>query len=442
MPRNQRKNDELAILVGQSCKKIGVELAYKGYVIIGNGAAGISAVEALRQEDADTPITIVSHEPCLSYSKVLLHHYIDGGIDENGLFIRSEEFYRDLGIKLVLGLKADTIDPDRHEIHLEDDSTIGFERLLIATGSRPWIPSISGIDDEATFTMWTLDDARRLHQTVRTSRSVVIVGGGFVGMHALTAMVNCGLKVTVVDIADRIMPQSLDSQSANLLRSHLEAQGVELFLDVKPTEIRDTGSEKALILEDGREVQGDTIIVATGSTPNIGPAENTPIAKNIGLLVDDYMRTNYKQIYAAGDVAEVTDFLTGQKRILGLWTAAFEQGRIAGFNMAGKRTPYLGGIAMNSIDVLGLSVVTIGDTLLAEDSNGFSKIVYANQTNNIYRKFLFQEEALVGAILVGYSEDAGIIHNIIKAQIKIDRDEGGFGFGSLRNRAHYFMYGG
>jgi nitrite reductase (NADH) large subunit len=184
------------------------------------------------------------------------------------------------------------------------------------------------------------------------------------------------------------------------------------------------------------------MIVATGATPNIGPAENTAIMKNIGLIVDDYMRTNYKQVYAAGDVAEVTDFLTGQKRILGLWTAAFEQGKIAGLNMAGKRTPYLGGIAMNSIDVLGLSVVTIGDTLLAEDSNGFSKAVYAKQQSNIYRKLFFKEEVLVGAILIGYSEDAGIIHNIIQSQIKIDRSEGGFGFGSLRNRAHFFMYGG
>lgn len=414
----------------------------KGYVIIGNGAAGISAVEALRQEDDDTPITIVSHESCLSYSKVLLHHYVDGEIDENGLFIRSEEFYRDLGIKLMLGVKADTIDPDSHAVHLEDDSTIGFDRLLIATGSCPWIPSIRGINDEATFTMWTLDDARRLHHTVRTGRNVVIVGGGFVGMHALNAMVNCGLKVTVVDIADRIMPQSLDSQSTDLLRGHLEARGVGLFLGVKPTEIRDRGSEKALILEDGREVRGDTMIVATGATPNIGPAEKGPIARNIGLIVDDYMRTNYKEIYAAGDVAEVTDCLTGQKRILGLWTAAVEQGRIAGLNMAGKHTPYLGGIAMNSIDVLGLPVVTIGDTLLAEDSDGFSKIVYASKQSKIYRKFLFKEEALVGAILIGYSEDAGIIRNIIKAQIKIGRSEGGFGFGSLRNRSHYLMYGG
>ena len=430
--------------MGVGVKLIGLKnLAKKKYLIIGNGAAGISAAEAIRSVDKDIHITVISEEPCPAYSKVLLHNYIGGEVDEGVLFSRPERFYTDFQIEPLFGVKVNKIFPDERMIRLANGSELKFDKLLLATGSSPWKPNIKGIDQRGIYTLWTIDDARRIRSSLRGCRNVIVMGGSFVGMQALHSLLEYGLKITVVDIADHIMPRSLDSESSRIVQRYLEEKGVKFLLGFRPVEIQHFASTKrVLILEDGRSVPGDIIIVTTGAKPNIGLTEGSSIERNGGLLVDESMRTNYPGIFAAGDIAEVFDCLTGTRKIFGLWTTAVEQGKIAGLNMAGKNVAYPGGMDMNTIEVLGLPIITIGKTAIKRDFDQWKEEVFVHPRKRVYRKFLFEKDRLVGAILIGHVEDAGMVGNLIRSRRKIDHGECHFCLGFSSPRRTYLPYAG
>lgn len=406
-------------------------------VIIGNGAAGTSAAEAIRWADPEADITVISEESCLAYSKVLLHYYVGGEIGEEGLYIRSEKFYRDLGITPLLGVKVKKIFPEDRVILLTDEPNLKFDDLLIATGSSPVKPSIKGVDQGGIHTLWTLNDAKKIRSSLKGCGEAIVIGGSFVGIQAVDALMEFGLKTTVVDIMDRIMPRTLDVESSQLVQKYLEEKGVRFSLGIRPIEIQDFKErKKALLLEDGKSLTGDIVIVTTGARPNVEIVEGSPIERNVGILVDETMRTNWSNIFAAGDVAEGLDVLTGTRRTFGLWTTAVDQGKIAGLNMAGENVVYAGGLDMNSVDVMGLPLVTIGKTIKGKN-NGWREEIFAHARKGIYRKLLFEKDCLVGAILMGYVEDAGLIGHLIRSGSKSGRGECYFSFGLSKLREIY-----
>ncbi len=406
-------------------------------VILGNGAAGTSAAEAIRSVDPEAGITVISEEPCLAYSKVLLHHYIGGEIGEEGLYIRSEKFYRDLGITPLLGVKVKKIFPEDRVILLADESNLKFDELLIATGSSPVRPPIKGVDRDGIHTMWTLNDAKKIRSSLKGCREAIVIGGSFVGIQAVDALMEFGLRITVVDIMDRVMPRTLDVESSQWVQKYLEEKGVRFSLGVRPVEIKDFKErKKALLLEDGKSLTGDMVIVTTGARPNVGVVEGSPIERNVGILVDETMRTNWPNIFAAGDVAEGLDALTGTRKIFGLWTTAVDQGKIAGLNMAGENVVYTGGLDMNAVDIMGLPLVTIGKTTQGRN-NGWREEIFPHVRKGVYRKLLFEKDCLVGAILMGYVEDAGLIGHLIRSGGKSGRGESYFSFGLSKLREIY-----
>ena len=269
-------------------------MSKKRCVIIGNGAAGINAAEALRSADRHAGITIISNEPVNAYSKVLLHYYIDSQINKEDLFIRSDKFYRDQNIQTILGAKVETIYPDEQRICLSDGSEIEYDTLLIATGSVPYIPAIDGVHLDGVSTMWTLADAREIRRSLQNSRQAIIIGGSFIGMQALDMLKGKGLNVTVVDLADRIMPHILDEKGSAILRRFLEEKDITFFLGTRPAAIKDIGEgKKTLDLEDGTQIVADFRILSVGARPNIDFLKDSSLNKNTGLVVDEYMRTNY-----------------------------------------------------------------------------------------------------------------------------------------------------
>ena len=406
-------------------------------VIIGNGAAGISAAEAIRWADPEAEITVISEEPCLAYSKVLLHHYIGGEIEEEGLYIRTEKFYTDLGIHPLLGVKVKKIFPGDRTILLADESKKKFDELLIATGSFPLKPPIKGVDQAGVHTLWTLNDARKIRSSLKGSREAIVIGGSFVGIQAVDALIEFGLKITVVDIMDRIMPRTLDLESSRMVQKYLEEKGVKFLLGVPPVEIEDfRKTQKTVLLEDGKSLTGDIIIVTAGARPSVGIVDGSPIERNVGILVDEQMRTNYPNIFAAGDVAEGIDALTGTRKISGLWTTAVDQGKIAGLNMTGKNVVYAGAVDMNSVDILGFPVVTIGKTIQGRNDE-WREEIFVHPRKRVYRKFLFEKDCFVGAILMGYVEDAGLIGHLVRSRGKSVRGDCYFSYGLSKLREIY-----
>ncbi|MEW6672550.1 MAG: FAD-dependent oxidoreductase [Thermodesulfobacteriota bacterium] len=415
-------------------------MAKKRHVIIGNGAAGISAAEALRAEDPQASITVVSDEPHAAYSKVLLHYYIDSQIPEKGLFIRSDQFYRELRIETVLGAKVEAIRPDEQRISLDDGTQIAFDTLLIATGSLPHVPPVDGLESAGVSTMWTLADARGIRRVLKNSRAGIVIGGSFVGMQALDTLARRGVRVSVVDVAERIMPNILDRQGSEVLRSFLADRGVAFFLGVQSDRIRvSDGRKKKLALTDGREISADICILAAGARPNIGFAANTPLRINRGVVVDEYLQSNYPNIFAAGDVAEVFDRLSGERRVFGLWSTAVAQGAIAGMNMAGKKVAYPGGIDINTTAVLGLPVMTIGRTNADESAENITVKIFQDPGKRIYRKFILKDEKMVGAILMGHVDDGGLIGSLIRSEAACDPLQSRYSMGSFRHRLNYVI---
>ena len=420
------------LLIG---KRVG-NVAGKKCVIVGSGAAGISAAEAIRGADRDADITVISEEPCLAYSRVLLHHYIGGEIDERGLYIRPEKFYKDLRILPLIGAKVKEIDPDKQIIRLADESEMKFDELLISTGSSPQKPPLKGVDGERIHTMWTLNDARNIRSSLKRCREAIVVGASFIGMKALDALIETGLKITVVDIMDRIMPRSLDLDGSRIVQKHLEARGVKFCLGVRSVEIEDfKKTRKALLLEDGTSLLGDMILMTTGAKPNIKIVKDGPLAKNEGILVDETLRTNVPHIFAAGDCAEGIDVLTGHRKRYGLWHIAVAQGRIAGLNMTGKNLIYNGALEMNTVTILGFPIIMIGKTTIGS-GNEWREEVFAHK-RAVYRKFLFEKDRLVGAILMGYVRDAGLIGYLIGKGVKSDGAGGYFSLGQSKLRELY-----
>lgn len=417
-------------------RKAGLTLAKKKYVIVGSGAAGISAAEAIRWGDPEGDIVIISEEPCPAYSKVLLHHYIGGDIDEGGLYIRSDKFYKSHGMLSLKGVKVKEIDRDKRFLLLADKSKMKFDELLIATGSSPWKPCIKGINGKGIHTLWTLNDARTIRSVLKKCREAIVIGASFVGMKVIDALFKSGLKITVVDIMDRIMPHSLDSDSSRLVQKHMEERGVRFYLGVRSVEIEDfEKTKKTLLLEDGTTLLGDMILVTTGAKPNIEIVNDGPIERNEGILVDETLRTNSPHIYAAGDCAEGIDVFTGERKRYGLWHIAVAQGGIAGLNMTGKNLIYNGELEMNAVTIFDFPVIMIGKTKKGS-SNEWREEVFTNK-RRIYRKFLFERDRLVGAILMGCVRDAGLIGYLIRSGVNPGGPGCSFSFGQAKLREIY-----
>ncbi len=412
-------------------------------MIIGNGAAGISAAEAIRSVDPDTGITIVSGEKCNAYSKVLLHYYIDSRIPERSLFIRTGEFYQKLRIDLLLGCNVESVSPAAQEVRLADGSRRSYDKLLIATGSAPVIPRLKNSDHGGAFTMWTLADARDIITASAKCRDGIIVGGSFVGMQALDTLKRKGLKVRVVEMAERIMPNILDDTGAQMLQDHLKRNGVELLLGNSATEIHPSDAcGKTVRLADGESLQAGLCIISVGARPNLPTVDGSSLSGNVGLSVDSHMQTRDPNIYAAGDVAEVTDCIDGGRKVFGLWSTAVEQGRIAGLNMAGRAAEYSGGLDMNAINVLGIPLLTFGKTNCNEKEEELESVNFMDRRRGVYRRFMIRQGVLIGAILMGQVNDGGRIGSLIRSKCCVDASRIKFSLGELRDRASYLTDGG
>lgn len=386
------------------------------HVIVGNGAAGLAAAEAIRESDKQCSILILSSEPGLAYSKVLLHYLVSGEIDESGIVIRGPSFYRELGIGLS-NRRVCGVDTAAQRIYLEDKESLEYDRLLIATGASAWRPPISGIDLPNVHCLWTLQDARALLSMAKRCRRAVVMGAGFVGIQATDALVARGARVTLIDVADRVLPLLLDVEGASMVSDHLLRNGVSLRLGTAVAAITQTreGTNR-LELSDGGSLSADTVVVATGARPNVGLLDGTPIHVDRGIVVDASMRTSAPHVYAAGDAVISRDLLTGQPINCAIWPVAVEQGTVAGRNMVGRGCRYDGALRANVTNALGLSVASVG--LTAEDGEVLSS-VFHDPRRQVYRRLFFLGNRLVGAILVGDTRDLGTLSALIRCQVEV-----------------------
>lgn len=380
-------------------------------VIVGNSAAALAAVEAIRELDPDCTITVVSAESCNAYSPVLETYYLKGAIRRKDVFIVDSGFYRAKRVERVFGTKAVEVDLSAQVVRLEDDRSIGFDNLLIATGASPIAIGETSRSGGVLY-LRTIEDVDRILERTRDAREAVVVGAGLIGLQAAEGLVARGLSVTVVEWTSQLLPSVVDAGCAALVQQAIEAHGVSIRLGERVQAVGEACGRVLVGLGSGEELLADMVLVAAGVRPNVGWLQDSGIQVGRGVLVDDTMRTNSGNVFAAGDVCEAVDVVSGERKLSPTWPAACRQGRIAGSNMAGSMRTYEGGIAENVSTVFGLAVASLG---LLEPANGVraEESSFVDPSRKVYRRILVAGNRLIGAVLAGNISDAGILKRLI-----------------------------
>lgn len=374
------------------------------FVIIGNSAAGIGCAEGIRTVDKDSEIIIISNEPHHTYSRPLISYLLCGMTDEQRMKYRPDSFYKDNNITAMLGCTVTAVDPAAHTVSLESGEKIKYDKLMYACGSSPFVPPMKGLDTvKNKFTFMSLDDARAIDKALSPDSRVLVIGAGLIGMKCVEGIADKVKSITVVDMADRVLPSVLDADGAKLVQSAVEKHGVKFLLGDSAKELF---PDKA-VLNSGAEVPFDILVVAVGVRPNISLLKDAGADCNRGILTDDTMKTSLDDVYAAGDCTESFDITVKNSRILALLPNAYMQGENAGINMAGVSRSYNKAIPMNAMGMFGYHMMTAG----TYEGDSFCE---SNGTD--YKKLFFKDDRLMGYIMIGDVSRAGIYTSLIREQ--------------------------
>jgi len=405
------------------------------YTIIGNSAAGLSAIKAIRKMGDRSPIVLISGEACNAYSPVLTPYYISGQIKRSGLFVVDEEFYRKFNVQTLFGRKAVAIDTAKRLVHLNDRTRVPFKKVLIATGaSARTLDNVEGNASGCVLTLRTIADAEKIKRTSRRAKNIVFVGAGLVTLQTIKAILEEGKKITLVVGSDQILSQQMDSKGASIIQKRLERKGITILFGRGVDRIVKRGDHVLVITSFGESLPADLVIIGKGVAANVDLVKNTDVETNVGILIDEQMKTNVEDIYAAGDVAEGTNTITGKAETIATWFSACAQGEIAGMNMAGFPAKIHMQYRENITTVLGLSAATMGVSRYKDWK--LRELSYSDEKRNVYRRLIMDGSRLVGAVLLGRTEDAGVIRHCITNKIDISLWEekvatGSLGFGNV-----------
>jgi NADH oxidase (H2O2-forming) len=387
------------------------------FVVVGNGIAGVSAACTIRRYNKEAKIIIVSKEPLPTYSPCMLPNYLSGEISRERVFVKELSDYSKDHIQLIPSEKAISVDIGRKNVVLQAGS-VGYDKLIIATGSKPTLPSIKGINRKGVFTFKSIEDADDIAKW--KGSTAVVVGSGPIGVEASLALKRRGYKVFLIEILDRILPQMFDEYPASLMKDALEENGINLATRERVVEI--LGEEHVEgVVSDRRKIKCDTVILATGMRPEKGFAEGIlEVGALGGIEVNDRMGTSVQDVYACGDCAEAPSLIDGRPILSLLWHNARLQGQVAGSNAAGISSIYPGSLHIAAVNVFGLRAVSMGN--IGEDTGSGLKIIEARR-NGGYRRLVLSGEVLVGVQSINWDEDLGFFLAAILRKEKVETYE-------------------
>jgi NAD(P)H-nitrite reductase large subunit len=392
----------------------------KQFIIIGNSAAGIAAVEAIRQKDKTSKVMVISDEDYSSYCRCLISYYLAGEVKEDKVLYKPETFYKENNIELLLNKKVLRVDPKKNRINLEDKNQLNYDCLLIATGASPKFPEIAGIKKRGVFGFRTIKDAKDIEGLLPVTKAASVLGGGLIGLKAAYALKKRNIEVKVIIKSRQALSQMLDYEAAVLVQERLEENGIELVLGQDVTEIIGNGDIKAVKLDSGKVLGSSIVIVGKGVSANMDIIKETEIKVNKGIIANNLLQTNITNIYTAGDVCESFDLTLGKYSVNALWPIAVEQGKIAGANMAGENIHYEGSLGINSIEFFGLAVISLGIYKVRdEEKNLFEELKYLDTKARLYKKLVLKDNILVGVILVGDIKNSGVFLRLIRERINV-----------------------
>lgn len=363
-------------------------------LIIGNGAAGISAADGARNVDKDIKIKIITNENIEAYYRPILSDYLSEEISNQKFYLKSKEWYQEKNIEVIYNTTVEEINTDEKELQLSNGTKEKYTKLILANGSRASIPPILGVEKTGTFVFRNKEDADNIKEYAKKSKNAIVVGGGVLGLEAAWELKNLGLNVTVIEMESRIFPKQLDETGSKIVETVAKKAGIKIYKNHSLKKILGTNKVEQVEIDSGKKIPADLVLLSVGIKPNIDFIRNTKIKCNIGIIVNDQMETNIPDIYAAGDVAEHDGL------VIGLWVTAIKQGGIAGANSLGTYKEFKQTIQPVTFRGMGIRLFSIGD-IGHDPDNDYQIALYNDTKENIYKKLYFFEDKFVGGILIG-----------------------------------------
>lgn len=378
-------------------------------VVIGNGIAGITSIKAIREIDKESSIHLIGDEKFYPYNRVRLSKGLLSSLEEDKILLQKKEWYQDNNIQLSIGVKAVSIDTKEKSVTLSNGQKIPYDKLLLANGSHAVLPPAPGMDKQGIFTLKTLQNAKDIIEYVHDKEKVFVLGGGIQGLEAAWILKEMGKKVTLSHRSERLMRRQLDQEASEILQGAIRASGIELLLNNKVNEVLGNDHVTGVKTSDGT-VECNAIVYSIGTKPNLDILENTGLESRDGIIVDEKMRTNIPDIYAAGDVAE----FNGQ--IFGLWNIAIGQGKVAGNNIASKDSTYEPIVPVTTLSAFNLSLFSMGEV---QEEKATDILVEKESDKHSYRKVFFREGKVIGAIVVGDTKSSPALKGAIEKGIQL-----------------------
>jgi NAD(P)H-nitrite reductase large subunit len=385
------------------------------HLILGAGPTGVVAAETIRKHRPQDAITIVGDEGEPPYSRMAIPYLLIGRIGESGTWLRKGAgYYDDQRIKLVRD-RATAVDAASRIVTLAGGQPLGFDTLLIATGSTPLSPPIPGINLPGVHACWTLEDARHIMALAVKGARVLQMGAGFIGCIIMEALAARGVQLSVVEMGDRMVPRMMGATAGGMIKDWCQRRGVQVFTGTK-VEAISPGTPLSVRLSNGEKLNADLVISATGVKPTIGFLEQSGIRCKLGVLTDAHMQTNVAGIYAAGDCAEAFDKFTGRHVVSAIQPNAAEEARVAGLNMAGRAAELQGVTQINVLDTLGLVSTSFGEW---QGVPGGDQVELTDAGAGRHLSLQFQGDVMVGCNSVGWTEHVGVLRGLVEGQVKL-----------------------
>ncbi len=392
------------------------------YIIVGGSAAAISAVESIRSLDHESRIDLFSDEETPLFSRVLLPYYVAEELSKPLLNFRTSDFFDEKMVTPHMGVKVTDVNPKDKTIKAADGKEYAFDKLLLATGGKAIVPPIPGIDKAGISTLKTMADAEKI-LNMKGKRAVVI-GAGSIGVEACISLTRRGIKATLLEQLGQVMPTVFDAEAAAIVQQRIEDLGIAVITGEKALKFTG-GKHVRSVVTDTRELPCDMVVLSVGVRPasELALQAGLTLGDMKGIRVDDCLMTSAQDIYAAGDVAETYDIARNTWFLNAIWPCAFEQGNIAGLNMAGQKTLYPGSYRRNSIgNFIGIPAISMGVThpdacAIQSDEDEFREIRV--RTKDSYKKLILKNGKIVGAILVGQTQKAGLMSILLRKQVYV-----------------------
>ncbi|MBU3126352.1 NAD(P)/FAD-dependent oxidoreductase [Clostridium tagluense] len=382
----------------------------KRIVILGTGITSVTAIKAIREIDLDSEIYLMGQEKFYPYNRVKLSKGLFDNLEENSILLQKKEWYEQNKVKIFINTKVVNINTDRFELILCDGSKVKYDKLLIATGSSNNIPPIDGIGKDGVYTLRSLNDALNIKNSLNESAQVIIIGGGIQGLEMAWIVHQHGKKATIIELQSRLMPYQLDNKASEILRDIIQGYGIEILTNTGVVKITGDTKVASILIDKEVKLKCDMVIYSTGIKANKELISNTKVETARGIVVNNKMETNIKNIYAAGDIAQFDN------KVIGLWNIAIAQGKVAGYNIAGKETVYENMTPVTTLNAFGISLFSMG----CVDESESTKVLLDEDVNlKIYRKIFIKNNKVIGAIVIGDMKRSPLLKSAIEKGIRI-----------------------